>query len=484
VTPYQVGTAIFSFVIAAHTFSLLFLRRQWPNRTSYITLIVAWAVLVLDMCIGKFLEARGAAFYGIAGNWCWISPAYPTEGYTTEYLFMFASVGLSFILYLLVFFRLRGNITVSAGYKLQFHHRPKVSVSRTNAGAYIMTDDRRAESHLTAVGKQLLWHPIAYSVLVLPFAVTRSSYFSGASVPFPVTAFAAAAFVLSGFANAVLFCTTRSVLPERWRQRLSIGTTSDGGRGVPSLPSQRNLMRRRVESGARMVVGPKMASVVLDISMEKEFGNYYSESDRSPSSLKFSPPTSPTRPLRAYGGRRRADTESYHTVHLSFSPLRNEMLSLRSSGADGDGEDSDFSAAVRPASKVKRIIEEVPAHPAHESREHESAIYEPAPGLEDPASFHPFDTTTIAHTDTRRPRVPSMLTFENAVHHIYASDDFRGSGSGIHWTAQRKSLSRTQHIGGYSPTVVGQHPYSRPSLAPNQDVLLEIERNIRGHQAP
>lgn len=326
-----------------------------------------------------------------------------------------------------------------------------------------------------------MWHPIAYIILVLPFAAARFSSFSGTSVPFPVTAFASAVFMLGGFVNSVLFCTTRSVLPESWRQRLSIATTSDGGRGVTSVPTRGNSIRQRDEPGPRMgVVGRDMASVVLNISMEEDVGSEYHERERSASTLKFTP----SWPTRAYSGRQRAGTESYYSRSRSFSPLRNENLSLRSSGIDGDGEDSDFSSArVRPVGKVKEIIKEEPAEIAHESK------WAPAPNLEDPASFHPFDITAPVNTEARRSRVPSMLTFENAVHRMYSnarlswdSRDERNSGSGFHWLGQIRPPSQTQEIAVHSPTLVGQHPYSRPSPAPNQDIHPDVPRSIRGHQ--
>jgi len=372
---------------------------------------------------------------------------------------MFASVGLSFILYLLVFFRLRGNITVSAGYKVHSHRRPKARVGRTNTGAYIVTDDRRVESHLTTVATRMLWHPIAYTVLVLPFAVARCSTFSGASVPFLVTTSVTAIFVLGGFVNAVLFCTTRNVLPERWRQRLRPSTTSDGTRSITSLPSRSFSTRWRAESGVGIgVARTGMAPVILDISVEKNVEIRYDEGDRSPSSLTFSSPPSPTRPLRAYGGRQRADIKSHHTRPLSFSPLRNETLSLHS-GVDGDSEDRDLGGGMRPASKVKRIIEEVPDQLVHASKEHGGGIYGLAPDLEAVDSFHPFDTASLVSTNTRQDRPISILTFETAVHH--ASTHIRWANGDLGGDGHKSPPSPTQQMGVYSPAI-SRHPYSVP----------------------
>ena len=271
---WQVGTAIFSLVIAAHTFSLLVLRRKWPDWACYIILIASCSVLTLNLCIGNFVvtnvDKRGP-YYGISGYWCWITPAYSTEQYTSEYLFMFASAGSSFILYLLVFLRLRGNITISAGYKVHFHRRPKFRMGRTNTGAYIVTDDRHVESHLTTVAKQMLWHPIAYIVLILPSTVARFSTFSGASIPSAVPIFTAAVFVLTGFVNTGLFCITHNVLDGGWRKTFGIENVSASGRGDAGSSSRRNSYWPRAEWGARMgTTSGGRPSIVLDISVEKE----------------------------------------------------------------------------------------------------------------------------------------------------------------------------------------------------------------------
>lgn len=355
---------------------------------------------MLDICIAKFLLASGANDE-IASYWCLLIPA---NSNVTESLFLLVSAGFSLILYSLIFFRLRGNITVSRGYLIHVHQRPKVRVGRTDAGAYIVTDDGRVESHLTTVGKQMLWHPIAYTCLVLPFAAARCSSFAGTSVPFLVTTFTAAVFVLSGFVNAVLFCTTRNALPERWRKRLSIATTSDGGRGDSNLPSRRSSTNRRVETWTRNgVVGSRMDSGVLDISMEKDFEIQCGDYGRSGSSIKFSTPTTP---IRAYSSRQRADSGSYHIRHLSFSPLQNERLSLRSCG----DEDSDLGARAHPASKVKGVIKQVPDKLVYSSTAQESALYESLP-----ASFHPFDSDPPVDSDPRHER-SSVLTFGTAVY--------------------------------------------------------------------
>jgi hypothetical protein len=318
----QVGTAIFCLVIAIHTFSQLFFRRQWSNRTCYIVLVVSWALLLLEVCIEIFgiaIPKKKGPYFGIAGLWCWITPAYPIPRYATSYLHMFISAGLSFILYLLVFFRLRGNITISAGHKISFQRRPKVRVGRTHNGAYIVTDDQRIESHLTRVAKHMLWYPVVFTVVVLPLASSRFSAFHGASVPFSVTISSAGLFMLHGFINTVLFCTTRNILPGSWRRRLGLGTALDSGRSDFNL-SSRSITTWRFDAR----IGAGTEPVILSVGVEKDVEIMYDEAQRSPRCVKLyssSLPLMPNRPPRVYDGDgQRSDAHRHYIQQPSFPP--------------------------------------------------------------------------------------------------------------------------------------------------------------------
>ena len=317
----QVGTAIFCFVIAVHTFSLLCLRRQWSTRTCYIVLVVSWALVLLEVCIEAFVIAKPKTkgpYFGIAGIWCWVTAAYPIPRFATSYLLMFTSAGLSSILYLLVFFRLRGNITISSGYKFHFHRRPKVRVGRTSNGTYIMTGDQRVEGHLTRVAKHMLWYPIVYTLVILPLASARFSAFNGANVPTSVTVVTASLFMLHGFINTILFCSTRNILPGSWRQRLGLGSALDSGR----RDSRSTASWRLAGLDARMrAIDPETAPVVLSVGVEKDVEVMYDGSQRSPRCLKFgssSLPLTPNPLSRADGGEQWADIQRIKFNHPDF----------------------------------------------------------------------------------------------------------------------------------------------------------------------
>ncbi|KIJ43393.1 hypothetical protein M422DRAFT_145125, partial [Sphaerobolus stellatus SS14] len=108
----NLGTALWSLVIAFHTFSLLFLRRPISRKLSCITFFAVWIFLGIIIMLGPVIieNNKKGPFWGVSGYWCWITNSYHIEQLTNEYLFMFITVGLSFVLYTLIFLRLRGNI--------------------------------------------------------------------------------------------------------------------------------------------------------------------------------------------------------------------------------------------------------------------------------------------------------------------------------------------------------------------------------------
>jgi hypothetical protein len=390
-------------VIAAHTFSVLFLHRPWSDRTCYIALIASWAILLLQVCIENFILAdpKGKGPYlGISGYWCSITPQYPIERFAMSYLYMFVTSAFSFIVHFLVFFRLRGNITVSAEHKIYFRRRPRVRVGRTGNGAYIVTDDRRVDSHLTTMAKRMLYYPIVYAILVLPLAASRFSEFSGISVPFGVTIFAAAVFMLHGFAIMVLFCTTRNILPGSWRQRLGLGTW-DSTRGLSSRMN--GTWRSALVPGTkRGILGTKTVPVIISVGVEKNVEVKHDKAESGTSFLEFgslpSPasPTSPTPLLKAYGDRRqRADANKHHIRQFSLPTPQDGRTGIPIQRAGGD-RDSDFRRGVGPASKARTAEWEIPRSTRRALGEYESGTYRPPQA---PAFAHPFATAVPVNTN-------------------------------------------------------------------------------------
>ncbi|KAJ6497820.1 hypothetical protein C8R45DRAFT_984363 [Mycena sanguinolenta] len=198
----DVATAFWTLVIALHTFALLFLELKQSRFTLLTTLVAGWSGIGAIVIAGQAAlnTSEKGPFYGISGYWCWISPQYPTSRITLDYMFMFMAAVFSFLLYTLIFLRLRGNIVVSEG---------RVSFRRVGAAWQGKQTDKQALN----IAKQMLLYPVAYTILILPIAASRFSSFAGHDVAFEVTIFSDAVFLLSGVVNVTLFSMSWRMLP-------------------------------------------------------------------------------------------------------------------------------------------------------------------------------------------------------------------------------------------------------------------------------
>ncbi|KAJ6593635.1 hypothetical protein B0H19DRAFT_1091328 [Mycena capillaripes] len=199
----DVATAFWTLVIAIHTFCLLFLELKSSRFTLLTTLIAGWSGIAAIVIGGPAAldTTHHGPFYGISGYWCWISPEYTTSRITLDYMFMFMAAAFSFVLYSLIFLRMRGNVVVEGR---------RISFRRTGLSAW---RGKQFENQALAIARQMLLYPVAYTIIILPIAASRFSSFAGNDVPFEVTVFSAAVFLLSGIVNVTLFTTTRRILP-------------------------------------------------------------------------------------------------------------------------------------------------------------------------------------------------------------------------------------------------------------------------------
>ncbi|KAH9949010.1 hypothetical protein B0H21DRAFT_843590 [Amylocystis lapponica] len=215
----DVSTALWTFIIALHTFFIVFLRWNPGKHSLYATLLCGWLGVALIIILGPAALHRSplGAFFGISGYWCWISDNYPTERIALDYVWVSAKYGgaprvltvnaavhrgpLDLVMYMFVFLSLRGNV-VKRGWHIKVHFRRDSFVAD------------RVDNESVSIAKQMLLYPTAYVVLILPIAVCRFVEWSGRTVPDAATFFSDSVFLLSGLVNMTLFVATRRVLPE------------------------------------------------------------------------------------------------------------------------------------------------------------------------------------------------------------------------------------------------------------------------------
>ncbi|KAF8267937.1 hypothetical protein EI94DRAFT_1579359 [Lactarius quietus] len=193
----DVGIALWTLVIATRTFLVLFLRVPHRRYTKWITLIANWSLFGAIVTAGPAIATvEHGPFYGISGDWCWISSNYGSLRITLDYMVIFISALLAFIMYLLVFWKSRGIVRAQ-------------TTSTTVASA---AQDRN-EKYEHKLARQMLLYPIAYTLLILPIASCRFSEWTGHDVPFAVTIFSDFIYLLSGLVHVILFASTRRLLP-------------------------------------------------------------------------------------------------------------------------------------------------------------------------------------------------------------------------------------------------------------------------------
>jgi len=194
----NVAVALSCAAIAFHTFFTVFLQVTVPRWTRYVVTILIWATVATTSLIGPFMiqtPERGP-WWGISSQWCWTTDNYRLSRFTTEYMFMFATAFLNFLLYLPVFLRLKGFFRGTG-----WHTRVQFSRQMVSA------ETLRVANHM-------LWYPFAYACMVAPIAVVRVvELATNRPAPFLVKSSLAVVFMLSGLCNVVLYTTTRRIFP-------------------------------------------------------------------------------------------------------------------------------------------------------------------------------------------------------------------------------------------------------------------------------
>jgi len=206
----NVGTAVWTFMLALHAFRLLYLRSRVSSRNKWWILGLGWFFVVTVVTIGPLaiqnLKTRGP-YFGPAGYWCWITKAYTDEEVCLEYMLEWMSALFSFILYVAVLLRVRGNLIQDAAGKWSLRW-----VARGDSWRLAFTRDY-LDSCTVKMVTIIVWYPVIYTVLIVPISIARFASYAGAQVPVAFTFMADFVFALGGFANLNLFLGTRCRVP-------------------------------------------------------------------------------------------------------------------------------------------------------------------------------------------------------------------------------------------------------------------------------
>ncbi|KAL0956613.1 hypothetical protein HGRIS_002749 [Hohenbuehelia grisea] len=188
----ETGVAITTLVIAVWTFIGVWWRiDSGATRVASFVMVIVWTFVILLVVITSVVHRDKSQLYEVpTPYWCWIGKHHTGLRLGGEYIWLWITLGVSFLVYIPLFFWSRGNISVDEDFwcRASFHRSKDVDEK-----------ERRASFAMIA-------YPLIYSLLVLPLSIGRwiSSPISAAA-----TLTVVAIYGLSGASNVLLLLITR-----------------------------------------------------------------------------------------------------------------------------------------------------------------------------------------------------------------------------------------------------------------------------------
>ncbi|KAL1750567.1 hypothetical protein FB107DRAFT_169318, partial [Schizophyllum commune] len=196
------ATAYFTVAIAFHSFASLGLRIRHSAVIGTVTITAGWVGSVLLVTLPTLAPRDAGPLYGISGLSCAVRDVYPTQQFEFHILPIFIASVLSAILYSLIFLVLRGTLKIRDGISLNFNP----------AARYDMTEGQGYHQFVVSIAHSLVWYPIVYIILMLPYSITLLLAISGFAVPFAVIMVAFVLYFMISVANVLLLYNTFRVL--------------------------------------------------------------------------------------------------------------------------------------------------------------------------------------------------------------------------------------------------------------------------------
>jgi len=232
----ETGVALSTLAITFHTFITVFFHMRLPQWVWMATTAAIWSFLLLFVVIGYSTSPQSSPFYAPTPFWCWISNGHEASRLFGEYMWIWLAALINIILYIPLYFCVRGNIKVHpVSRRITFSFTN--SRSATAAGEGVAIKDKNKEA------LKLIWYPISYTALVLPISIARWSSFptsaSAQTDELPITKTAVTVFIfgLSGLVNVLVFLTTRPHLLLFGPRRGLINTVPEEGKSTRTSPA-------------------------------------------------------------------------------------------------------------------------------------------------------------------------------------------------------------------------------------------------------
>ncbi|KAF9470914.1 hypothetical protein BDN70DRAFT_888629 [Pholiota conissans] len=194
----------FTLAIAVHTFNSLVLKMRQSVIICRTTIVLGWLLTGLVASAPFMIHSSLGYVYGAAPLGCGVRAVYPTLMFIFHLLPILLASFLAAILYSLIFLVLRGSLKLKSGVKLTLDPTHRWHASEGMAESY--------HRFIARVARSMLWYPIAYIALLIPYAVTRLFMIAGFAVPFQAIVFASVCWYSLSVVDVLLLYNTFRVL--------------------------------------------------------------------------------------------------------------------------------------------------------------------------------------------------------------------------------------------------------------------------------
>ncbi|KAF9453453.1 hypothetical protein P691DRAFT_800720 [Macrolepiota fuliginosa MF-IS2] len=212
----QVGnwaSAYFTVAMAVHTFNSLVMKKKQSILISFPTMLIGWAIAGIAASVPFVLHQTGGDIYGPAGLSCGVRDIFPKLQFIFHLLPIFIASLLSAFLYSVIFLALRGTLVIKGGIKLTLGPNGR------------WDGDENYHRFVARVARSMLWYPIVYIALLVPYSIMRLLVISGFSIVWEAIVFAYVCWFLLGVVNVLLLYNTFRVLGPVFDGRSSANST-------------------------------------------------------------------------------------------------------------------------------------------------------------------------------------------------------------------------------------------------------------------
>ncbi|KAM7202553.1 G protein-coupled glucose receptor regulating Gpa2 domain containing protein [Naviculisporaceae sp. PSN 640] len=233
----DLASSVFITAIAVHTYLGVVKNYRLPTWIFYSAIACCWSFTYGLGILGVIITDNGSRVGGLyvrAGAWCWINSAFQDLRLYLHYLWIFISLALTTVVYIIIYFHLQDTANTAphavlnpVGYTapssttilrpnipssiLQVLPRSSISIA-SSSSLSSSTAKQLPEAPLSARHPTFLLYPLIYVLCTAPLAAGRIASMAGNNVPLSYFCFAGSMIASAGWLDVALYASTRRAI--------------------------------------------------------------------------------------------------------------------------------------------------------------------------------------------------------------------------------------------------------------------------------